>query len=75
MPALENSGQHSDWEESSQDSDQGDIPKGPTSHLNSKQLNVACIKRIAEALGVLTEACGDKLRQMLDEKLRRAMQC
>jgi len=63
MPALENSGQHADWEESSQDSDQGDIPKGPTFHLNSKRLNVACIKRIAEALGVLTEACGTKFNR------------
>ena len=36
MPALENSELHSDTEESSQESDQGNIPEGPTFHLNSK---------------------------------------
>jgi len=69
MPALENSDLISDTEESSQGNDPDDIPKGQTFHLNSKRLNVARIKRIAEALNVPTGAAGDEIRQMLDEKL------
>ena len=45
-PELENSVIESETEESSQESDHGDIPEGPTFHLNSKRLNVTCIKWI-----------------------------
>ena len=50
--------------------DSDEIPDGPTFPLNSKQLNVMQIKRIAGALDMPTGAAADEVRQMLGEKLR-----